>query len=395
MADIFGKSVRDYQTLTNIEKVGNLPGHLQAQCEMAMERKVGRMGLKKHDFYAFNFSNPESVKKMASGSLGYFTNNFQALVSMGEEVWYRKHILPEFIPVIVGGVPEGVDSYSVEVKNRVGRGRLAGTYGSQPPTVDSNIRKYAADLWLGNIEAAYTDEDMRNALHVGRPLQASKIEDAMVGANNHLEIVGFQGDEDIPGSTGIFNQATTGNSATASRVTPGSAIITATGATATDNWVAFEAKEKVDALNAIIGKIIVDTNELITRRDNTGDLCIVMAPDIFNITSTEAYGDNANQSVMDYVAMKNPWTNRTNRNIMFKSLSELSDLGTAVSAGNNTSVRMAIYVKDEDIMEMRLAFAPRLMRVFQEARQVTLPFEYKFGTLQVKRNNCIVYFDDL
>ena len=396
MADIFGKTVSQYKTLSKFEDKGILDEQLQARCEMVanmagMDRNVA---MRKHDFHAFNFSDPESVKRYASGALGYVTNNFQAFVSMTDEIWYRKFQLNKFVPVINGGIAEGADTFAVVVKDSVGRGRVAGRYSGNAPTVDSNQRKYSASLYLGEIDARYTEEDMRNSLMIGQPLQESKIEDAVKGANNHLEIVGFTGDEDIPGSAGIFNQPTTGAQATATLLQTSSTLYE--GVDVGDTWSAgLTAEQKAGILNAIISRMIVDTNEIVVEKDGMGDLCIVMPPAIYNDASTLAIGDDANKTVMEYVKMHNPYTNRTKRPLMFESLSELSTAGTAISANGNTTNRIAVYYKDTSAMEMRIVFAPRIIRVVQHARETVLPYEYKFSTLQVKRNNMIYYLDNV
>lgn len=395
MADIFGKTVAQYKTLSAFEKHGILDEQLQARCELAAGYGIDRkIAMRKHDFRAFKFSDPYSLNRTASGALGYVTNNFQAFVSMTEEIWYRKHKLNKFVPVINGGINEGADTYAVVVKDSVGRGRVAGRYSGNAPTVDSSQRKFSAQLYLGEIDARYTEEDLRNSLMAGQPLQESKIEDAVKGANNHLEIVGFTGDEDIPGSTGIFNQPTTGANATATLLQTGPTLYE--GVDVSDTWsTGLTAIQKAGLLNAIISRMIVDTNEIVIEKDGMGDLCIVMPPSIYNDASTLAIGDDANKTVMDFVKMHNPYTNRTKRPLMFESLSELSTAGTAISANGNTTNRIAIYYKDMAAMEMRIVFPPRIIRVTQEARETVLPYEYKFSTLQVKRRNMIYYLDNV
>ena len=88
--------------------------------------------------------------------------------------------------------------------------------------------------------------------------------------------------------------------------------------------------------------------------------------------------------------MSNPWKNRTGKDISWKSLSELSTLGVTEDGRNN---RIAIYVKHKDILEMRIVFTPRITRIMQEKRHTVLPYEYKFGTVQVKRGSCMLYID--
>lgn len=401
MTDIFGWTVNDYKTLKAFNDNGILQAQLQARCRESVRRGIPYdVAVKAHNFQAFDFGSDRSVNLTASGALGYITNNFQAFVSMTDEIWYREHRLPEFVPVVNGGIAEGADSYAVIVRDRVGRGRLAGRHGSRVPTADDNIRRYSANLYLGEIDATYTEEDMRNSLMANVPLQQNKIRDAVEGANDHLEMVGFQGDPDIGGSTGLFNQTTSGTNPVAKRFTIDDGTVdalklrtTVPTLTATDNWEDFNADEMLESLAQLVGSIIVNTNEIIVRR--SGELCIVMPPDIFNITSTKRIGVDVSMTVMDHFKAANPWTNRTGRPVMFKSLSEMSTLGTAVSGSNNSTRRIAIYVKDPQIMEMRVVFAPRIIRVTQEARATVLPFEYKYSEVQVKRTECMVYLDDI
>ena len=395
MRDIFGFSPHDYQTLRVFEKRGILQQQLQARCAAFAELKeVPReQAMVPHKFYQ---GNELAYQLQASGAQGFMTNNFQAFTSMTDEIWYREFRLNDYVPVITGGVPEGADTFAIRVRDRRGRGRIGPRYDGNVPTADTNLRKYSAQLYLGMIDAIYTDEDMRNSLYINQPLQKDKIAAAVEGANNHIEIAGIEGDPDIPNATGLVNQPTSGTTATASRILPSSTL--SPTLEATDAWMAFTSQEKVDTLQYMISKIVTDTNEIIVQRGKQGkcEMVVALPPILFDLTCQQPFGDNNDKTVKDYVDRANSWKARTGKDVMWKSIVELKDAGTPVEAGgNNTTNRIAVYVKDEEVMEFRLVFSPRLTRVVQEARATVLPYEYKFSELQVKRGSCIVYLDDV
>ena len=392
MADIFGLEVSNYQTLTKFRERGILEAQLRARCKNAMKAGVEKdQANRPHDFRFWDMTQSHIKRLEASGTYGFMTNNYQALTSMSDEVWYRSMRFKEFVPILTSGVKEGAESYAVTVKDMTGRGRMAGRHGGNPPTADTNPRKYSADLHLGEIDAVYTDEDMRNSVFAGMPLQSDKVEAAVTGAYNHLETVAFRGEPALPETKGVFNQNTGANNP-ASRLTFDSAPLNGYVASSRQNapWATLTNQEKVDVLNAAIGKIIADTNEIVVKKLMNAELVVAMPPVIYDATCSESFGDNADKSVKQYVDMSNPWKNRTGKDISWKSLSELSTLGVTEDGRNN---RIAIYVKHKDILEMRIVFTPRITRIMQEKRHTVLPYEYKYGTVQVKRGSCMLYID--
>ena len=400
MRDIFGIGLHQYQTLSAFQEKGILQQQLQARCNEYLKpgRKTEKdfalqYATRKHKFYT-----PQEFETQlrASGSYGFMLNNFQAFVSMTEEIWYREFRLNDYVPVLTSGVAEGADSYAVVVKDMVGRGRVGPRHDGIVPTADVNLRKYSADLYLGEIDARYTEEDLRNSMYINQALNADKVEAAVQGANIHLEIMGFSGDPDIPGTVGLVNQPTSGTNATATRILPSNTL--ASGVTATDNWEAFTDDEKVVALNYMVSKIILDTKEIIVRRGRQGkaDMVISLPPDIYDDVCTDSYGDNKDKTVKDYVDKSNAWKNRTGRSLIWMSTTELSEAGTPVtSGGNNSFRRIQVYVKDEAIMEFRIVIQPRIIRITRTPRETVLPYEYKFGELQIKRSDTMIYLDDI
>lgn len=394
MADIFGLEISNYQTLTKFRERGILEAQLRARCRNAMNAGVEKdQANRPHDFRFWDMSLSQVKRLEASGTYGFMTNNYQALTSMSDEVWYRSMRFKEFVPIITSGVKEGAESYAVTVKDMTGRGRMAGRQGGNAPTADTNLRKYSADLYLGEIDAVYTDEDMRNSVFAGMPLQSDKVEAAVTGAYNHLETVCFKGDPDLPETRGVFNQ-NTGATNPASRLTLDAAPLSTHVDSTRQNaaWQTLTNQEKVDVLNAAISKIIADTNEIVVKKLMNADLVIAMPPIIYDATCSQSFGDNADKSVKQYVDTSNPWKNRTGKNIMWKSLSELSTIAPVEDSRTN---RIAIYVKHKDILEMRIVFTPRITRIMQEKRHTVLPYEYKYGTVQVKRGSCMIYIDGI
>lgn len=399
MRDIFGLALHDYKTLMHFQKLGNLQAQLQARCDEYQRpgRKTEPEFAAKYASRKHQFFSPEQYEAQlnASGSLGFMMNNFQAFVSLTEEIWYREFRLADYIPILTSGIPEGADTYAVVVKDRVGRGRVGPRADGLVPTADTNQRKYPAPLHIGELNAKYTEEDMRNAMFINQSLQADKVEAVVEGCNTHIEIVGITGDPDIPGSRGLVNQHYTGDKAPMKRFTPSADLVS--GVTADDTWETLTEDEKVALLNKLISMIILQTKEIIVRRGKQGraDMVIALPPDIYDDACTDPFGDNKDKTVKDYVNKANAWKNRTGRDLVWESITELSDAGTPVPGNNNSTRRILVYVKDEAIMEMRIVIQPRLIRIFQSARETILPYEYKFGEFQMKRKETMVCVDDI
>jgi len=390
MSDIFGRNLRKYKSLTAFQREGILEAQLQLRCEETAELKYADPDHNApHDF---NVDIDHLVVDSEAAAYGIITNNFQALSSMVYETWYREHILPDFIPIVDNGIPEGATTYQIRYRDGRSKGRLASRFEGSKVTGDSTRQAVDAPLYLGANDCEYTDEDARNSLMANIPLQAEKIEDTTKGCNDHLEEVGFIGDQDIPNSLGLLNQVHTGNDATAVRyVLDQTTDPLYTGVTDDDQWTNLTALEQINVLQNAIGRLITNTKTLIVNKPGT--VCVVLPPSIHNIVASTPKGPDTDRTVKDFVTMANPFTNadRQNRQIEFKMLQELEDINSVQV--NNSNKRILVYFKSTDVMEMCIPFAPRIKRMYQNPRGMLIPFEYKYSEFNVKRNKLITYID--
>jgi len=76
--------------------------------------------------------------------------------------------------------------------------------------------------------------------------------------------------------------------------------------------------------------------------------------------------------------------------VIWMSTTELDDAGTP---NNSSKRRIAVYVRDQAVMEFRIVIAPRMIHIVRMPRESVAPYEFKTGTLQVKRKNLVIYLD--
>jgi len=397
MKDIFGRTLGDYETLSSVEKRGNLEQFLQARCDYYLHEAGGLVNHEFMEKYAgtpHQFYRPqEFTKKLeaSNGALGFVMDNFQAFVSMNEEIFYRAFRMRDYVPVLTSGIDEGATSYSVVVQDRVGRAVFGSRYDGITPRADANQRKYDAPLDIGKIDIGWTVEDARNALFVNRSIQTDKMEAAIHACNTTIEETVFFGASSISGSKGLFNLSTSGTNAVAERLVFNDTNL-GSGVKTTDTWASLTNDEKVVALQRLIRRPIHNSNEIVIPRGRSGmaDMIVALPPEIFDDVCESGYGDSRDHTVKEFVERTNAWYNRTGRQVIWMSTTELDDAGTP---NNSSKRRIAVYVRDQAVMEFRIVIAPRMIHIVRMPRESVAPYEFKTGTLQVKRKNLVIYLD--
>ena len=367
MPDIFGREAHDYKHIRAMQDEGLWEGHQRAQCAAT--------GMQPHNFNALQSRGDISRAEENAQAVGYVTNNLQAIHSMMEEILYTEFRLDEFIPIVTD-VPEGAVTYAYRVTDRAGLGQFIDNDGSSAPSANIGTRLVPYPLHYAGIIPEWNMEDLRRAMVGGVSLDTETLMAGMMGAMDHIEEVGLEGDS-ARSLLGLINLPVTGRNKV-------------TRANASNTFTQLTSEQIRDLITTAIGEVISDTSEVFGRQIRSG-MTVYLPVTEFNRITSEPIGDNSDKSIWQYIAMHNPWSEYTGQTPMLKAVVEL---GTALSTAVNSSTkRMIVAVNDRRVMEMAIPIMPRILTTINKGFSICAPMEYKISGLNVKRPTTIRYYD--
>ena len=366
MADIFGYTPQDYPQLKRItDDGGDYKQYIRdSTAEIPVFRnnpegsarpvsRVHNFNVKRQDVKAANasFAVP-MVEQAAVGPdpLGFFTSNLTAFQAQIERVLYREYMLAEWVPIKTD-IPEGANSTGFAIQDFQGSTSWISDDGSDAPSVSTSLSSTSYPLYVSGNIAKYTDEQIRNAMHINLPLTTTLIEQAV------MEDLWFMEDKALNGEMGtntnwrgLLNQPTR-DSATD---TPAGNVIRENinldfTADATD------AKEIARKIVRFIGAMKNDSKGLLGRRVG-GRLMLGLPPSRNLIVQTETLDDKGSDiSIAEHIQRHNTWVGaRPGNTIEFVEMDELE------TANTGSTPLMVAWVNNPAVMEFAVSIQPRV-----------------------------------
>jgi hypothetical protein len=143
----------------------------------------------------------------------------------------------------------------------------------------------------------------------------------------------------------------------------------------------------INFIQNLISALGTSTNELIYQHFGTGELVCVVPTAVFDAISTRKCSDDASRTVAMYLAQNNPWTQRTGKPVVFKSLPEAKDVA---ETGDG---RILLYPMHSRVFEMAIPIMPRIITTINEGYRIKAPMEYSMSGVNVKREDMMMYAD--
>ena len=362
MANIFGHEVDDLRIIRDAFPEGT-PRRRMAD---ALTRG-GRAVEWNHDFTRRTF---KSDAEALTAGVGLITNNLQAVQVESDEILRRMFNLGDLIPLNTN-VPEGATSNSVNVINRYGKGKFINKDGSNVEIAQASADRVAYPILYGGIVANWSLQELRNSIFAGIPLSTETIASAVEACTYHMNEVGMVGDSQYE-ITGLLNSPD---------------IPTYAGSV--PNFLTASPDEIVKFIQVVIGALGASSNEVLYQKFRTSDMVVMLPTVAFDVVSETKYSDNADRTIGEFLAQRNPWTTRTGRPLQFRSMPEANE------AGESGSARMVVYPKDSRVLEMDVAISPRVTQVVNKEYSVNTPYEYSISGLNVKRATLCSYADGI
>ena len=175
--------------------------------------------------------------------------------------------------------------------------------------------------WKG-LAYGWTIREAGRAMQLGMPLQDRQVKVAFRVAEEEKERVVLLGDAD-KGWDGLINNTSV------------------TSAVASATWEGASAADIFDDINNLLSGTWIDTTQV--RIANT----LLLPVKQFTLLQ-KPMGDNADKSIMDYVAKFNIYTATTGKPLMIRSVRQLS------TAGTGSTTRAVAYPRDSNVLRFHV-----------------------------------------
>lgn len=370
MANIFGKTVRDYEFLAAMSEA-----EFERHCEAAT--LAG---------YPLNFENQLGVAQRTTmwdstedQSSGYkwLTGNLQAMQTEVDETLFLSYRLRDLVP-IRPNISSGADSYSYGIKSSAGEAGFLDNLGSNANSSTVSYSTVKTAIQRGGVVPFWSAKDVDAAMmNANMPLVEDTIVDGTMKCMKHIEKVAISGDPTEPGfEYGLINS-------------DGALLSAAQKVKVVDATQTLSAvTDKLKYINGYVTALLEQSNGILGQRMVSG-LTIYVPPAQYDILSSNVSATaNANQSLMEILAKYNPWTARSNTPIVFRELVELKN-----ASADGSHDRMVIAFNHPRVMEIGNSIEPRVSKIIEYEYKFTAPMIYAISALNFKIPKGALYVD--
>lgn len=230
---------------------------------------------------------------------------------------------------------------------------FVGTKSLNVPISEIGTEKVTVPVELGATGYEYSDEELRQAMQLQRPLPALKTNACRRAYEEHAQRVGMNGDttHNLPGF--IDNANVTANTV----VNPGSGT----------EWVNKTPNQILFDINDFMGDIFVDTLQV--ERPNR----LLLPTYQWNYISGTPRGEHNDTTILQYIAANSPY---------LSSPADIIPLSELAGAGAGGTDRMMAYDFDRDKVVMHIPMPLKFSEPQRRGRGFEVPGEYKLGGVE-------------
>lgn len=299
--------------------------------------------------------------RTADDGLGFFIGQFTGLQAQVYETKYPDIIFPDLIPVDTSD-PEWIDDVAYVSYNGVTMGKFIAANGRDLPQVDIEASISRIPVGYAGNSFGYTVEELRKAMAVRIPLDASKARLAYRGAMIHSQQVAFFGDADRK-MTGLLNNPNV--PLTNANIDPA----TATG----DDWLAI--------INGLLTQVYTTTL-------GAHNVNMVLLPQgVYAKLATARLSQYNAMTILEFLSQYNTTTAQTGQRVTFRGLPQLNN------AGENGEGRIIAYELNADNLTMRNPIPWRALVPQPTALRIEVPCEYKISGTEFRFPLSAIYAD--
>lgn len=301
----------------------------------------------------------------AATGLAFLLSQLTHIEAKMYEKKYKAITYPAIIPVS-NEAGEWAESVTYFFMDGAAIAEFVGTKSLNVPIAEIGTDKVTVPVELGATGYEYSDEELRQALQLGRPLPQLKSNTARRAYEELAQRTAMTGDttHDLPG---FINNT---NVTAASVVNPGSGT----------EWVNKTSNQILFDINDFMGDIFVDTLQV--ERPNT----LLLPTAQWNYLAGTPRSDNSDTTLLAWLIANSPY---------LSSDADIIPVTELASAGAGSTDRMMAYDKDMDKVVFHIPMPLRFTEPQREGRGFQVPGEFKLSGVEFRYPGSARYADGI
>ena len=306
-----------------------------------------------------------TITNDADAGLGFVESTLTHVEAKVYEKQYRHIVYQDIVPVS-NEAGEGATSITYYSIDGATMGKFIGDNAIDVPLSDISTEQHIVPVALGAVGYQYSDEELRQAALLNRPLPQMKANLTMRGFEEHAQRVCFVGDA-TKGLEGLLNNT---NVPSASVVNPGSGT----------DWASKTAAQILFDINSLFGQVFETTKEV--EKPDT----LILPTAQWSFIASTPRSDNSDTTILSYVVQNSPYIKSADD---IKSLSELKGAGAAATD------RMMVYTKDIDKVVFHIPMPFRIEQPVRKTIGWKVPAVYKLSGVEFRFPLSAAYADGI
>lgn len=301
----------------------------------------------------------------AATGLSFLLSQLTHIESKMYEKKYKAITYPLIIPVS-NEAGEGAESVTYFYMDGAAVAEFVGTKSLNVPIAEIGTEKVTVPVELGATGYEYSDEELRQAILLQRPLPQLKSNTARRAYEELAQRTAMNGDatHNLPGF--IDNTNVTANTVD----NPGSGT----------EWVNKTPAQILFDINELMGDIFVDTLQV--ERPNT----LLLPTHQWNYIAGTPRSDNSDTTILQWLVNNSPY---------ISAATDIIPIAELTGAGAGSTDRMMAYDKDIDKVVMHIPMPLRFTEPQRKGRGFEVPGEFKIGGVEFRYPGSARYGDGI
>jgi hypothetical protein len=310
---------------------------------------------------------PEGLKitNDADAGLGFVESTLTFVEAKVYETQYRHIVYQDIVPVS-NEAGEGATSVTYYSINGATMGKFIGSNAIDVPLSDIATSQTIVPVELGAVGYKYSDEELRQAAMLNRPLPQMKANLTMRGFEEHAQRACFDGDS----SKGLEGLLDNSNVPASTVVDPGSGT----------EWVNKTPAQILADVNALFAQVFE-----VTKQVEKADTLLLPTAQWSYIANTPR-SDNSDTTILQYLVQNSTYIN---------SVDDIKSLPELVGKGAASTDRMMVYTKNIDKVVFHIPMPFRIEQPVRKTLGYEVPAVYKLSGVEFRFPLSAAYADGI
>lgn len=301
----------------------------------------------------------DSTMQTMDDGIGFYISQLAHLETTLYETPYAAIDYATLVPFMTG-VPEWADEWDYISYDAVTMGKFIGSSAKDLPRVTVSPKKSKVPIGYAGIGYDYSLDELRKTSQLRMPIDTTKAQLALRGAQEHQQRVAYFGDADRD-MTGLFNNA---NLALDNSVV---------------DWDTASGQEIIDDINSLLIKVWTGSKSI--HLPNT----VVMTPDRYAILSSRRMDTGTDTTILQFLMMNNLYTTRTKQELMIEPRYQLEAAELAAAGvSNGGKDRMLAYEKNAQNLALCNPIPFRQTAPQIQGLNIAVDCEYKMSGVEFR-----------